>query len=97
MDIVDLKSFSHEDTFTEQPGNIFALRYSPDGSRMAVGGDFEITLAFEILQAQTPTPASYGVGVLMSINETLGRVGRLVRAQRPVASWDRWTSGASTT
>ena len=57
---------------------------------LTVGGDFEITLALEILQAQQPTPMSYGVGVLMSINESAARIGRLERGQRQVLTWDRW-------
>jgi DNA-directed RNA polymerase subunit RPC12/RpoP len=59
---------------------------------LMVGGDFEITLAFEILQAEQPTPASYGVGVLMSVNETAGRIGRLERAKRQGITWDRWAT-----
>ena len=61
---------------------------------LAVGGDFEITAAFEILQAEEPPPArpSYGVGVLLSVNQA-ARVGRLARAQgRQVVSWDHWAT-----
>jgi serine/threonine protein kinase/WD40 repeat protein len=57
-----------------------------------VSGDFEITLAVETLHADEPTPGaqSYGVGVLLSINEA-ARIGRLVRPRgRQVVSWDRW-------
>jgi hypothetical protein len=55
-------------------------------------GDFDITLAFEVLRAEEPPPGvrSYGVGVLMSVNEA-ARIGRLARANgNQVVSWDRW-------
>jgi hypothetical protein len=61
---------------------------------VTVGGDFEITTAFEVLRADEPAPlsGSYGVGVLMSINEK-ARVGRLLRAgNRHVLTWDRWAT-----
>src|SRR5262249_17885557 len=55
-----------------------------------VPGDFEITVAFEILAADEPSPASYGVGVLMTADET-ARIGRLNRAKgQQVAIWDQW-------
>jgi hypothetical protein len=58
-----------------------------------VSGDFEITTAFEILEADEPAkPNRYGVGVLLSLNEK-ARVGRLVRSKgRQVATWDRWVT-----
>jgi len=59
---------------------------------LEVEGDFEITTAFEILHADEPAPGarSYGVGVLMSLNEA-ARIGRLVRAEgKQVVTWDRW-------
>jgi hypothetical protein len=59
---------------------------------LGIGGDFEITLTFAHLQADEPPPGtlSYGVGLLMSVNEA-ARVGRLVRAGgSEVVSWDRW-------
>jgi serine/threonine protein kinase len=61
---------------------------------LTLQGDFEITTAFEILQADEPAPGTktYGTGVLMSVNED-ARVGRLVRAQGwQVATWDRWAT-----
>lgn len=61
---------------------------------LAVGGDFEITAAFEILQAEEPPPGrpSYGVGVLLSVNQA-ARVGRLARALgQQVVSWDHWAT-----
>jgi len=60
--------------------------------RPLVQGDFEITATFEILQADEPPPEkpSYGVGALMSVNDT-ARIGRLARAAGvQVVSWDRW-------
>src|SRR5260370_25779690 len=57
-----------------------------------VAGDFEITVAFEILAADEPTAASfsYGVGVLMTADET-ARIGRLNRAKgQQVVIWDQW-------
>jgi serine/threonine-protein kinase len=61
---------------------------------LTVEGDFEITTAFEILQADEPAPGAktYGVGVLMSVNQS-ARVGCLVRAQgQQVATWDHWAT-----
>jgi hypothetical protein len=59
---------------------------------MGVGGDFEITLAFEVLEADEPGPASYGMGVMLSVNES-GRVGCMLRAVRgQVISWDHWAT-----
>jgi hypothetical protein len=63
---------------------------------LAVGGDFEITAAVEILKAEEPPQGrkSYGVGVLLSANESV-RVGRLVRAEgNQVATWDHWATVA---
>jgi hypothetical protein len=70
--------------------------YSSVGLSMplTVEGDFEITSSFEVLQADEPEPGTktYGLGVLMSVNED-ARVGRLVRAQGwQVATWDRWAT-----
>jgi serine/threonine protein kinase len=58
---------------------------------VAIEGDFEITTGFEIVHADMPAPGarSYGLGVLMSLNE-IARVGCLWRAEGPVVSWDRW-------
>lgn len=71
--------------------------FSPVGLSMplALAGDFEITTAFEILQADEPAPGrlTYGVGVLMSVNEA-ARVGYLSRATRQVVTWDRWATVA---
>jgi hypothetical protein len=64
------------------------------GMALTVGGDFEITTAFEILEADVPPlkKSSYGVGLLMSVNEK-ARIGRLVRAgNRQVVTWDRWVT-----
>lgn len=61
---------------------------------LAVGGDFEVTAAFEILQAEEPPPGkqSYGVGVLVSVNQS-ARVGRLARAKgKQVVTWDHWAT-----
>jgi DNA-directed RNA polymerase subunit RPC12/RpoP len=60
---------------------------------LTLSGDFEITLAFEILQADEPPIGrmSYGVGLLMSVNEA-ARVGRLSRYKHQVATWDRWAT-----
>lgn len=60
---------------------------------LTLNGNFEITLGFEILQADEPPKGrkSYGVGLLMSINEK-ARVGRLSRDKHQVASWDRWAT-----
>src|SRR5439155_26444550 len=61
---------------------------------LAVEGDFGVTAAFEILQTEAPPPAkkSYGVGVLLSANQS-ARVGRLVRAQgNQVVTWDHWAT-----
>jgi DNA-directed RNA polymerase subunit RPC12/RpoP len=61
---------------------------------LAVGGDFEITAAFEVLKAEEPPPGrpSYGVGVLLSVNQA-ARVGRLARALgQQVVSWDHWAT-----
>jgi hypothetical protein len=70
--------------------------FAPVGLSMplSVQGDFEITVAFEILQADEPAQSSYGVGVLMSVNEA-ARVGRLIRANgKQVVTWDRWATVA---
>jgi hypothetical protein len=59
---------------------------------VTVAGDFTITAGVEILQAEEPPfgAKSYGVGVLLSVNES-GRVGRLVRAGgNQIITWDRW-------
>ncbi|HKI37762.1 MAG TPA: protein kinase [Gemmataceae bacterium] len=61
---------------------------------VGVEGDFEITLAFEILKADDlpPSSRSYGRGLLMSVNEA-ARVGRLVRPNgSEVVTWDRWAT-----
>jgi hypothetical protein len=61
---------------------------------LTLGGDFDITTAFEVLQADPPPPGTktYGVGLLMSVNEA-ARVGRLTRANDwQVATWDRWAT-----
>jgi hypothetical protein len=61
---------------------------------VSVTGDFEITAAIEILDADEPQPPkkSYGVGVLLSVNEQ-ARVGRLLRPdQQNVISWDHWAT-----
>jgi serine/threonine-protein kinase len=67
--------------------------FYPAGFAMPVQieGDFEITLALEILQADKPElgARSYGVGVLLSLNE-VARIGLLMRAEGMVVSWDRW-------
>jgi serine/threonine protein kinase len=68
--------------------------YVPVGfsKKLAIAGDFEISAAFDLLQADVPVPGvpSYGTGLLMSVNEA-ARVGRLVRAQgKSVVTWDRW-------
>src|SRR5206468_1432053 len=61
---------------------------------VTVAGDFEIIAALEILQAEEPPAGntSYGVGVLMSVNEKLARVGRLARYKHQAATWDRWAT-----
>ena len=59
---------------------------------LSITGDFEITVAAEFLRYDEPAPGSnsYGVGVLMSVNEK-GRIGRLFRADsKQVVTWDRW-------
>jgi DNA-directed RNA polymerase subunit RPC12/RpoP len=59
---------------------------------LTIAGDFAITAGIDILQAEEPPPGagSYGVGVMMSVNQT-ARVGRLSRANgQQVLSWDRW-------
>jgi hypothetical protein len=61
---------------------------------LTVGGDFDISTAFEVLQVDAPPPGTrtYGVGLLMSVNEA-ARVGRLTRANDwQVATWDRWAT-----
>jgi hypothetical protein len=59
---------------------------------LELSGDFEITAAFEVLHAEEPPPVSrsYGIGVLLSVNES-ARVGRLYRARgNRVVTWDHW-------
>jgi hypothetical protein len=59
---------------------------------LTVAGDFEITTTLEILEADEPDPdtRTYGVGVLLSLNQA-ARIGRLSRAQgKQVVTWDRW-------
>jgi serine/threonine protein kinase len=59
---------------------------------LGIGGDFDITLTFANLRTDEPPPRtpSYGVGLLMSLNDTV-RMGRLVRADgSEVVTWDRW-------
>jgi serine/threonine-protein kinase len=69
---------------------------SPLGLSLAgtVGGDFEITAAFAVLQADEPAlgAPSYGIGFMISINEA-ARIGRLERANgNHVVTWDRWAT-----
>jgi len=57
-----------------------------------ITGDFEITTTLEILHVEEPPPAIYGLGVLLSINETT-RIGRLTRSKgEQVVTWDHWAS-----
>jgi hypothetical protein len=73
--------------------------FYPAGFSMPVQieGDFEITLALEIIQADSPVHGarSYGVGVLLSLNE-IARIGLLERAGGTVVSWDRWDTAHGT-
>ena len=55
-----------------------------------VPGDFEITATVEIVEVDEPPVASFGAGILMTVDET-ARLGRLARAKgRQVAFWDQW-------
>ena len=59
-----------------------------------IAGDFEITAALEILGVEEPAPEarSYGLGVLMSLDESV-RIGRLARDNSiQVVTWDRWAT-----
>jgi hypothetical protein len=59
-----------------------------------VAGDFEVTLTLEVVQAEEPSPKarSYGVGVLMSLNQS-ARIGRLARATgNQVVTWDHYAT-----
>lgn len=61
---------------------------------LSLQGDFEITVAFDILHADAPLPgrSSFGVGPMLSINEA-ARIGRLVRGNgNQVVTWDRWAT-----
>jgi hypothetical protein len=61
---------------------------------VSIAGDFEVTAAIELLDVEEPPPQarSYGLGVLMSLNQAV-RIGRLTRANGvQVVTWDRWAN-----
>jgi hypothetical protein len=56
----------------------------------SIKGDFEITLTYEILQAEPPPEgdSSFGVGIMLAVNGN-ARIGWYARPGKRVVLWDR--------